>query len=108
MPLTLCVLLWSHPGQSDLLTDYESQVLALVPRHGGRVVSRVRNVAGEAATSLERAAEHAWEPCEVQVIELPDDDALAAYLADPERTARLDVRDRAIARTEILRVAPVG
>ena len=108
MPLTLCVLLWAHPGQADLLSSYENEVLALVPRHGGRVVSRVRNVAGEAATSRERASEHAWEPCEVQVIELPDDDALATYMADPERTARLDVRDRAIARTEILRVAPIG
>lgn len=97
MPVTLCVLLWANPGHEDLLTDYESQVLALVPRHGGRVVSRVRNVATDDG-----------RPAEVQVIEMPDDEAVAAYTADPERTARLDLRDRAIARTEIIRVQHVG
>jgi len=94
----LCVLLWAAPGQADLLTSYESEVLALVPRHGGRVVSRVRSLDGASVD----------DPTEVQVIEMPDEDALAAYMADPERTARLDVRDRAIARTQILRVAPVA
>lgn len=97
MPVTLCVLLWANAGQADRLTEYESQVLDLVPRHGGRVVSRVRNVAHDDA-----------QPTEVQVIEMPDDDAVAAYMADPERTSRLDLRDRAIARTEIIRVEPVG
>lgn len=97
MPVTLCVLLWANAGHADLLTDYESQVLALVPRHGGRVVSRVRNIAHDDT-----------QPTEVQVIEMPDDDAVAAYMADPERTSRLDVRDRAIARTEIVRVEPLA
>jgi uncharacterized protein (DUF1330 family) len=98
VPLTLCVLLWATPGNADLLTAYESEVLALVPKYGGRVVSRVR-------TSDPDDVE---KPTEVQVIEMPDDDAVAAYTADPARQARLDVRDRAIARTEILRVEPVG
>jgi uncharacterized protein (DUF1330 family) len=97
VPMTLCVLLWATEGNADLLTAYESEVLALVPKHGGRVVSRVRNVADDDG-----------RPTEVQVIEMPDDDAVAAYTADPERTSRLDVRDRAVARTEIIRVEPVG
>ncbi|MFE6970323.1 DUF1330 domain-containing protein [Isoptericola sp. NPDC057653] len=97
-PVTLCVLLWAAPGEADLLTSYESEVLALVPRHGGRVVSRVRSL--DAGTSTD-------DPTEMQVIEMPDEAALAAYMADPERTARLDVRDRAVARTQILRVSPV-
>ncbi|WP_166847863.1 hypothetical protein [Isoptericola sp. BMS4] len=97
MTITLCVLLWARPGAEDLLTEYESHVLALVPRHGGRVVSRVR--ADSPAGDL---------PTEVQVIQMPGEDALAAYMADPERAARLDVRDRAIARTEIVRGTPVA
>ena len=96
MSVTLCVLLWANSGHADLLTEYESQVLALVPRHGGRVVSRVRNVASDDG-----------QPTEVQVIEMPDDQAIAAYTDDPDRTSRLDVRDLAIARTEIIRVEPV-
>jgi len=95
--VTLSVLLWSNPGQADLLTEYESHVLSLVPRYGGHVVSRVRNL-----------EERDGEPTELQVIEMPDDEAIAAYTADPERTARLDLRDRAIARTEIIRVQHVG
>ncbi|MGW8566570.1 hypothetical protein [Isoptericola sp. NPDC055881] len=96
--VTLCVLLWAAEGEADLLTSYESEVLALVPRHGGRVVSRVRALDAGAADG---------GPTEVQVIEMPDDAALSAYMADPDRTARLDVRDRAIARTQIVRVAPL-
>ena len=38
---------------------------------------------------------------------MPDDDALAAYMADPARVALADVRDRVVARTEIVRVGAV-
>lgn len=48
------------------------------------------------------------DPLEVQVIDLPDDAALATYLADPRRTALADVRDRAVARTQIVRVDRVA
>lgn len=103
MAITLCVLLWAADGETETLEEYETDVLALVPRHGGRVLQRVTNVA-----HTDDAAHGAVQPTEVQLIEMPDEDALAAYMADPDRAARLDVRDRAIARTEILRVQPVG
>jgi len=35
-PLTLCVLLWAHPGAEESLTAYEDQVLALVPATAAR------------------------------------------------------------------------
>ncbi|UKJ64711.1 hypothetical protein H1Q78_04745 [Cellulosimicrobium cellulans] len=98
MPITLCVLLWPTEGNADLLSEYEDGVLALVPAHGGRVLSRVRALPGQDATL----------PTEVQVIEMPDDDALAAYLADPARVALAEVRDRAVARTDILGVTAVS
>jgi len=103
MAITLCVLLWAADGETETLEEYETDVLALVPRHGGQVLQRVTNVA-----HTDDAAHGAVQPTEVQLIEMPDEEALAAYMADPERAARLDVRDRAIARTEILRVRPVG
>ncbi|MFE6235519.1 hypothetical protein [Cellulosimicrobium sp. NPDC057862] len=97
MPITLCVLLWPTEGSADLLSRYEDDVLALVPVHGGRLLSRVRALPGQDAAL----------PTEVQVIEMPDDDALAAYMADPARVALADVRDRAVARTDIVRVVAV-
>ncbi|TFI42200.1 hypothetical protein E4P29_16745 [Rhodococcus sp. 1R11] len=92
MELKLCVLLWASPGQEDALTRYEDTVLDLIPKYGGEVVSRVRRVdSGDG-------------PLEVQVIHLPDDSALEAYLEDPERLALADVHWRAVARTEIIYV----
>lgn len=95
--VTLCVLLWPTEGHADLLSRYEDDVLALVPVHGGRVLSRVRALPGQDAAL----------PTEVQVIEMPDDAALAAYMADPARVALAGVRDRVVARTDIVRVGAV-
>ncbi len=92
MPLTLCVLLWAHPGRENQLGEYEDAVLALLPAYGGTVVSRVRNAeANESAT-------------EVQVIELVDEAALESFMADPARLALAPLRDQSVARTEIIRV----
>jgi hypothetical protein len=44
---------------------------------------------------------------EVQVIELPDRDALDGYQADPRRTTLAGIRDQAIAPTEIIPVTTV-
>ncbi|GMA25882.1 hypothetical protein GCM10025864_36410 [Luteimicrobium album] len=101
MPVTMCVLLWETEGNGDLLAEYEDAVLALVPEHGGEVQERVRRTAVPGEPRGE-------DPLEVQVIELPDDAALAAYMADPRRTALADARDRAVARTQIVSVDRVG
>ncbi|WP_460573119.1 DUF1330 domain-containing protein [Humibacter soli] len=99
MSVVLCVTLWPNPGQEEALVSYEDSVLALLPEHGARVVARVR---AETFAGDEPGHGH---PFETQIIELPDEAALDAYLADPRRAAASDVRDRAIARTEIQRVA---
>lgn len=96
VPITLCVLLWPT-DDADSLARYEDEVLALVPAHGGRVVQRVRALPGQDPSA----------PCEVQVVEMPDDAALTAYMTDPARVALADVRDRVVARTEVVHVAPV-
>ena len=46
-------------------------------------------------------------PYEVQIIELPDEAALDAFMADPRRVASAPIRDRSVARTEIARVTQV-
>ena len=95
MTLVLSALLWPHPGQEQLLIDYEDAVLALIPAHGGRLLSRVRRV------------DDSDGPFELQVIEMPNEDAVAAYMADPVRVALADTHARAIARTDVSRVTVV-
>ena len=95
MALELCALLWSSPGNEAALSRYEDEVLALVPAHGGRVVSRVRR-RGDGPG-----------PLEVQVIHLPDESALQRYLGDPRRVALADVHAEVIARTELVRVETI-
>lgn len=90
MSLTLCVLLWARPGAADALAAYEDQVLHLIPEHGGRVLQRARG-SGEGG-----------QPAEIQFLEFPSAAALDGYMVDGRRTALAGVRDRAIARTEVI------
>ena len=90
--LTLCVLLWAHPGAEDALTAYEDQVLALVPGHGGRVIQRARSSGA------------GGYPLEIHILEFPSPQALEAYMSDGRRQALAGERDRAIAKTEVIEV----
>jgi hypothetical protein len=89
---TLVALLWPRPGQEQLLVEYEDAVLALLPTYGCRVVERVRRT------------DDTDGPFEVQIIEYPDDEAVAAYMVDPARLALADTHARAIERTQVVRV----
>lgn len=91
--LALCVLLWSAEGREDDLADYEDRVLALLPAHGGRLISRVRAVEGG--------------PTEVHVLEFPSEEALSAFSADPAREALSALREHVVRRAEVLRVEVV-
>lgn len=102
----LCVRLWPYPGMEAALVAYEDSVLALLPEHGARLIARVRAGDGDQETAA-ADAEADGHPFETQIIELPNDAALDAYLRDPRRSAASDVRDSAIARTEIQRVTLV-
>ena len=93
---TLVAMLWPHPGQEQALIDYEDAVLALLPAHGCQLVSRVRRT------------DSSDGPFEVQLIEYPDEDAVAAYMVDPARVALADIHAASIARTVVTRVEPVA
>jgi uncharacterized protein (DUF1330 family) len=90
MSVTLCVLLWARPGAADALAAYEDQVLYLIPEHGGRVLQRARS------------SDEGGQPTEIQLLEFPSAAALDEYMADDRRTALASVRDRAIARTQVI------
>jgi uncharacterized protein (DUF1330 family) len=95
MTVTLLVQLWAVPGNEQLLVDYEDQVLRLLAPHGARILQRVR------------AAGEPDGPFEAHLLEFPAEAALDEYMADPERVALSQLRDRAIARTELVRVEVV-
>jgi uncharacterized protein (DUF1330 family) len=61
--------------------------------YGARVLTRVSSLEGG--------------PTEVQVLEFPSEEALEEFQKDPARLALAGLRATSIARTEILRVAPV-
>ena len=90
MPVVLCVLLWAAPGEQQAFVEYEDRVLGLLTAHRARLLTRVRAVDGQ--------------PDEVQVLEFPSEDALSAFLDDPARGELAGLRERAVARTEVLRV----
>ena len=94
--MRMCVLLWEQPGRDKDLAEFEGAVLAMVPDYGGAVLSR--------ETVIDRAG---GDPLEVQILEMPDERAVTAYLADPRRDA-LPPRDEIIARTQVLRVTSVN
>lgn len=90
--MTLLVQLWAVPGNEELLVEYEDQVLLRLGVHGARVLQRVR------------AREATEGPFETHILEFPSESALDQYLADPARLALTELRERAIARTELARV----
>jgi uncharacterized protein (DUF1330 family) len=96
MPVTLLVQLWAVPGHEQLLVDYEDQVLRRLTPHGARILQRVR------------ASNADGGPFEAHILEFPSEGALDAYMADPERLALSDLRERAIERTELVRVEVVS
>ena len=92
MSLTLCVLLWAHPGAADALVAYEDKVLDLVSDHGGRVLQRARSSGADG------------QPLEIQLLEFPSTAALNDYMTDSRRLSLAADRDQAIARTEVIDV----
>jgi antibiotic biosynthesis monooxygenase (ABM) superfamily enzyme len=91
-PIELCCLLRARPGREKAMTAYEDKVTALVPDHGGELLSRV---VGDGADG---------SPHEVHVYRFPGQAALDAYMADPRRLALTEERDRTVAATTLFPV----
>ncbi|WP_106364384.1 MULTISPECIES: hypothetical protein [Glycomyces] len=91
-PIELCCLLRARPGLEAEMTAYEDRVLALVPEHGGELLSRA---IGDGADG---------HPHEVHTYRFPLQASLDAYLADPRRTALTAERDRVVESTVLFPV----
>ena len=96
MSLTLSCLLWAHSGRESALVEYEDKVLALLPDHDAKLLSRVRSDGTDG------------HPLEVQLYEFPSQEALDGYLGDDRRTALAAEREASVARTEIIPVIVVS
>ena len=94
MAVVLSVLLWARPGGEDLLFEYENRVLALLDRHQGRLLSRVKAIDNG--------------PSEIHLLEFATDQAVVDFQSDPDRLALSAMRDQAIERTEVIRVRHVS
>lgn len=73
--------------------EYERTVLAYWREHGGEVIAAFRPAAWSDGT---RAAD------ETQLLRIPSRAQMDAYLADERRTALSAVRDRSVAKTELV------
>jgi uncharacterized protein (DUF1330 family) len=99
-PVVTCVLLWARPGMEPALSAYEDKVLRLVSEHGGRVLER--------GTVLPGSQYDGDPPAEVQLLEMPSEASLDAYVNDPRRLAMAAERNAVIARTDLFRIQPVA
>lgn len=93
MSVTLCVLLWAYPGESEALIDYEDRVLELLADHGGQVLQRARTIGGSDD-----------EPVEIQLLAFSSESTFETFMNDPRRRNMARDRDAAIARTDLYRV----
>jgi uncharacterized protein (DUF1330 family) len=91
--VTLCVLLWAHPGKSQALIDYEDRALEILADHGGQVLQRARTRGGSDD-----------EPVEIQLLAFSSESAFETFMNDPRRHSMARDRDTAIARTDLYRV----
>jgi uncharacterized protein (DUF1330 family) len=71
---------------------FESRVLPLLARHGGRLERRLRAADGQT---------------EIHVISFPDVEALERYRGDPERTQHLPLLEQSGASSELLEVTDI-
>jgi uncharacterized protein (DUF1330 family) len=78
MRLTIVMVADIPSGAQEGFQEYESAVLPLLPRHGGRLERRLRT--GDALT-------------EVHIVSFKSQEGLESYLADEERQAHMGLLD---------------
>ena len=89
----LIVSLWLKSDDVSAFEAYERRAARLLEKYSGRIerIVRVRK------QTVEKDA-----PFEIHIVSFPNENKFADYLADSERGELADLRDRIIARTEIV------
>jgi len=87
--MTLVQIVRIPPQGVAAFQEFESHVLPIMPRYGGRLERRLRNADGTV---------------EVHVVSFPSAEALERYTNDPDRQRHLPLRDASGASTELIEV----
>ena len=94
-PITLAFAGWAPGDGFERAAAYEDAVLPLLVEHGGEVVFRGRQVGDDPTL-----------PAEVQILRVPSDDALDAYLVDDRRLRLRAEHGDVFDETTLVRVEP--
>ncbi len=99
MELIVIAHLKVRAGKRQQFEAFERQALALIERHGGKLLQAMRPVGAVPPAEL---------PDEVHVLRFPGEEALAAYRADPGLAALAGLRAEAIESTQLLIGSPLA
>ena len=93
--LIVTQLIYVQPGEEAAFLEFEDRVLPLLGAHGGELLLRLRPEGRVGGT---------WEtPYELHIVGFLDDASLEAFIADPERTRWLALKERAIRSAVVIR-----
>jgi len=89
-------LIYIQEGKEALFHTFEDHVLPLLAKYNGRLLYRVRPVAGSiVATEL-------GQPYELHLVSFPSKADFAAYAANPERQGYLQMKDDSVAKVLLI------
>lgn len=89
----LIVSVWLKDGDVDAFESFETEIAKIQAEHGGRV---------ERAIRLDNPNADPAIPFEVHVVSFDSAEGLAGYRADPKIQQLAELRQRIIAKTEVV------
>ena len=87
------VLIWIHPGQTEVLRAYEQQAVAIMGAHGGTL---------ERVFQPHIAGEPQGAPDEIHLLRFADGQGFASFRADPALAAAAPLREAAVRAVQLL------
>ena len=95
MPSQILIVaqLFIHPGREGEFRRFETEAVRIMRKHGGCIEKVIRPTV---------AVQQELLPYEVHLLSFPSMEQFAAYKADADLAKLADLRQSAIARTEVL------
>lgn len=96
----LTQIIYLHPGEEDVLDEFESIALPAMAKYKGDLLMRLR-------PSVDQFIEGSMlPPYEVHLVSFPGENELKAFLMDEERQKYLHLKDKAIQSSLIYKGVP--
>lgn len=93
--LAIVQLVYLHPGQERVFDEFETLALALLAKHGGELLLRLR------PTERDVIARSIELPYEIHIVRFPSNDAFAQFAADDDRQRFLHLKSASV-RSELV------